>query len=157
VFPSLRVADHDFRFFTDRGLGSRILPEKLREAGWQITTMDERYGVIASQDLDDPDWIRDATGMGEILLCKDLEIARNPLEAEAISMSGARVFALANAKITMDQGAAWYLANEERIVRMLLHRDGPFLVAVHADKIVNRKIKYPTELPPVASRERSEN
>lgn len=110
--------------------------------------MDERYGVIESQDVQDPAWIREATELGEILLCKDLKIADNPLEAQAVAMTGARVFALANAMITMDEGAKRYLANEQRIVRMLLHRDGPFIAAVHAERLTNRPIKYPTSHQP---------
>lgn len=110
--------------------------------------MDQRYGVMDSQDVDDPDWIRDATGHGEILLCKDLQIAHNPLEAQAVAMTGARVFALASATITMVEGAERYLANEQRIVRMLLHREGPFIAAVHADHLSNRPIKYPTARQP---------
>ena len=73
---SLRVADHDFRFFADRGLGSRILPAKLRDAGWKITTMDERYGVMVSQDLDDPDWIREATSGAKSCYAKILKSQR---------------------------------------------------------------------------------
>jgi hypothetical protein len=151
------MADHDFHFFLDRGLGSKMLPLKLRSAGWQITTMDERYGIEVSEDLDDPEWIREATAAGDILLCKDRQIAKNPLEAEAILTCAARIFALASAQITMDQGAGWYLANEERIVRALLHREGPFVFSVHADRIVNYQINKPPGvvtrkgLPPATS------
>ena len=143
---ALLMKDQDFRFFVDRGLGSKILPSRLRECGWQVTTMDERYGASISQDLPDPEWIREASNRGEILLCKDLAIVRNALEAEAISLCSARVFALASASITMDAGANWYLANEQRIIDVILHREGPFVFAIHAEKLVNKKIKYPTQL-----------
>jgi hypothetical protein len=48
----------DRRFFIDRGVGSRIVPEGLRAAGWIVVTMDERYGMAKSQLVDDPIWIR---------------------------------------------------------------------------------------------------
>jgi len=74
----------ELRFFLDRGLGSRVVPARLRAAGRQLTTMDERYGVAESQNVSDVDWIEDATNRGEILLSKDLAIAGFLLHQEAI-------------------------------------------------------------------------
>ena len=74
----------DARFFLDRGLGPRIVPNGLRAAGWVVTTMDERNGVKASQSIDDATWIRDACLQGEVIITKDRAIAKRPLEAEAI-------------------------------------------------------------------------
>lgn len=64
------------RFFLDRGLGSRIVPEALRDAGWALETMDERYGKTRSQEIKDTQWIEEATLAGGILLCKDLTSTR---------------------------------------------------------------------------------
>ncbi|MBB2915497.1 hypothetical protein FHS43_006818 [Streptosporangium becharense] len=86
-------------FFLDRGLGSKIVPNALREAGWLLETMDERYGKDDSQRIEDVQWIEEATIRGDILLCKDLAITRNPVEARVIFMSGARIFAIANASV----------------------------------------------------------
>ncbi|MGC0145035.1 hypothetical protein [Pseudactinotalea sp. Z1732] len=69
------------RFFLDRGLGSQLVPSGLRERGWLLTTMDERYGAVASQEIEEADWIRDACARGECFLTKDSAIARNPTEA----------------------------------------------------------------------------
>lgn len=44
------------RFFLDRGLGSRIVPQALRGAGWVLETMDERYGKNESQNIEDTQW-----------------------------------------------------------------------------------------------------
>jgi uncharacterized protein (DUF433 family) len=46
--PARDVAD-DYGLL-DRGLGSRIVPQALRQAGWTLETMDERYGP-SSYDL----------------------------------------------------------------------------------------------------------
>ncbi|MEU4834917.1 hypothetical protein [Streptosporangium sp. NPDC023615] len=70
-------------FFLDRGLGSKIVPNALREAGWFLETMDERYGKDDSQRIDDVQWIEEATIRGDILLCKDLAITRNLVEARS--------------------------------------------------------------------------
>ena len=132
----------DLSFFTDRGLGARILPTLLREAGWCLTTMDERYGSALSQELDDQDWIADAARRGEVLLCKDLAVAQNELEARAIYMNSARVFALSNARIPMTTGAAYFLANEKRIVRTAVHNNGPYVMAVYERTIARKRLNY---------------
>jgi hypothetical protein len=92
--------------------------------------MDERYGVAESQNVSDVDWIEDATGRGEVLLCKDLAIARNQLEAETVFRVAARVFGLANANLTGVQTATCLLVREERIVAMAWRAAGPYVVSV---------------------------
>lgn len=87
------AAASELRFFLDRGLGARIVPQALRRAGWTLETMDERYGKAVSQEIRDTQWIEEAALAGEVLLCKDLEIAHNPLEAQVVYMTSARVFA----------------------------------------------------------------
>jgi len=56
--------------------------------------MDERYGKASSQDIQDTQWIEEASLAGDVLLCKDLAIAHNALEAQVVYMTSARVFAL---------------------------------------------------------------
>lgn len=85
----------DLRFFSDRSLGDHEVPEALRAAGWQVVSMRERYGSVTAQALADIDWIRDATGEGEVLLTGDKAIAKRPVEARAVTASAARLFALA--------------------------------------------------------------
>lgn len=105
-------------FFLDRGLGSRIVPNALRAAGWVLETMDERYGKDESQQIEDVRWIEEATLRGDILLCKDLAITRNLVEARVIYMSGARIFALSNAGVVGKEMASIFLANEAKIIHM---------------------------------------
>jgi PIN like domain len=66
------------RFFLDRGLGSIVVPGALRAAGWSRETMDERYGARQSQNIQDTQWIEEATLAGDVLLCKDLAIGQKP-------------------------------------------------------------------------------
>jgi hypothetical protein len=51
-----------------------------------------RYGADQSQNIQDTRWIEEATLAGDVLLCKDLAIAQNPLEAQVVYMTSARVF-----------------------------------------------------------------
>ena len=130
------------RFFTDRGLGSHIVPDGLRAAGWLVVTMDERYGPQASQGVSDVDWIHDASIRGECLLTKDAAIASRPAEAMAIYMNDARAFAMARANVTGPTMLAWYLANERSIHRMARAKP-PFVMAVGPDYLRRKRLAYP--------------
>lgn len=134
------------RFFLDRGLGSRIVPQALRDAGWVLETMDERYGKDASQSIEDTRWIEEATLAGDVLLCKDLAIAHNPLEAQVVFMSGARVFGLSNASLGGRVMAKWFLDHEARIVHAALRINGPYLMSVNPAYSLRRvKLAYPPD------------
>ncbi|MFI6906577.1 hypothetical protein ACIBKY_35320 [Nonomuraea sp. NPDC050394] len=132
-------------FFLDRGLGSRIVPNALRAAGWVLETMDERYGKDESQQIEDVRWIEEATLRADILLCKDLAITRNLVEARVIYMSGARIFALSNAGVVGKEMAGIFLANEAKIIHMAQRVAEPFVFAVGADGLRRARVRYPVE------------
>ncbi|MET7458916.1 hypothetical protein [Nonomuraea sp. NPDC005501] len=121
------------------------MPNALRAAGWILETMDERYGKEKSQQIEDVRWIEEATLRGDILLCKDLAIARNPIEARVIYMSGARAFALANASAVGREMANIFLANEAKIIHMAQRVAGPFVFAVGIEGLRRTRVRYPIE------------
>ena len=123
-------AGHEPRFFLDRGLGSRFVPAGLRARGWQVTTMDERYGVSASQDVADVDWIREASALGECLLTKDVAIARNPTEAEVVFNCDARVFTITNAHLPGPEMLARLIQHEAAIFRWARRTPPPFVLGL---------------------------
>ncbi|MEV5559486.1 hypothetical protein AB0L44_38015 [Nonomuraea wenchangensis] len=135
--------DSGLTFFLDRGLGSVIVPTALREAGWIVETMDERYGKDRSQHIPDQQWIEEATIRGDVLLCKDIEIASNPLEAQALYVSGARAFALANAALPGQEMFRRFLLHEASIVNHAKRITVPFIFAVHEDRLRRKSIRYP--------------
>jgi hypothetical protein len=138
------VSTAELRFFLDRGLGSRMVPAALREAGWVLETMDERYGKQESQKIKDEQWIEEATLNGDILLCKDLEIAHNPLEAQVVYMTGARAFGLSNAQINGPTMIQWYLTCAEKIFDMARKAEGPYVVSVNPTYGLRRvNLSYP--------------
>lgn len=92
--------------------------------------------------LSDAQWIGEATIRGDVLLTKDLAVARNPLEAQAIWAHGARVFGLANANLGMPQMADWFLAQEESIVAMALRAPGPYVIAVTMKHLRRVRLAY---------------
>jgi hypothetical protein len=119
----------DVRFFTDRSLGDHEVPEALRAAGWQVVSMRERYGSVTAQQLADIDWIRDASSQHEVLLTGDKTIAKRPLEARAVSLACARVFALSS-QLTGTEKARRFLAKERSILRRAEAIPGPYVVSV---------------------------
>jgi PIN like domain len=138
------VGTSGLHFFLDRGLGSLIVPQALRDAGWALETMDERYGKASSQHIQDTQWIEEATLAGDVLLGKDLAIARNLLEAQVIYMASARVFALSNAALTGREMAHWYLANEAKIVETAIRVSGPYVMSVNlASGLRRTKLAFP--------------
>jgi uncharacterized protein (DUF433 family) len=138
------AAASGLRFFLDRGLGSIIVPQALRHAGWTLETMDERYGAHRSQEIQDTQWIEEAALAGDVLLCKDLAIPGNTLEAQVVYMTSARVFALSNARLTGLLMAQWYLDNEARIVAAALRATGPYVMAVNPAYGLRRaRLGYP--------------
>jgi hypothetical protein len=107
--------------------------------------MDERYGADHSQDIQDTQWIEEATLSGDVLLCKDLAVAQNPLEAQAVYMTSARVFALSNARIPGPAMAQWYLEHEDKIIKTALKASGPYVMAVNPSYGLRRvRLAYPS-------------
>jgi hypothetical protein len=140
------AAASGLRFFLDRGLGAFVVPRALRASGWTLETMDERYGADQSQSIQDAQWIEEATLAGDVLLCKDLAIAQNPLEAQAVYMSGERGFALSNAQVTGNVMSQWYLGNEAKIVKTALRAKGPYVMAVNPSYGLRRaRLAYPPD------------
>ncbi|MCX7522868.1 hypothetical protein OSC27_11340 [Microbacterium sp. STN6] len=130
----------DLRFFLDRSLGDHEVPKALRSYGWAVVSMRERYGSITAQALADIDWIRDATGEGEVLLTGDKAIAKRPLEARAVVAAAARVFALGTNQLTGPQKAQRLLSHENAIVRRSLTQAGPYVVSVSERGLVTLKL-----------------
>lgn len=119
-----------------------MIPAALREAGWEIVTMAERYGHAVGERLEDPDWIRDASELGEAILCKDKMIARRPIEARAVHMCEARVFAMGRGSATSAQMITRFLAHEKKVMEFC-KANGPFVALVHSDKVERTKLAYP--------------
>jgi hypothetical protein len=140
----MRAPQSGLTFFLDRGLGSKVVPRLLHDAGWHVTTMDERYGFVRSQTITDVEWITDASQHGDVILCKDLAIARNPLEAEAVYRTSARIFGLANAAQTGAQAGNMFVMHQEAIMTMAARAEGPYVVAVGNEGLHRKRLNLPT-------------
>ncbi|ROS72049.1 hypothetical protein [Cellulomonas sp. PhB143] len=134
------AGDSAARFFVDRGMGARLVPDGLRAAGWQLTTMTERYGIKVSEGLADVDWIREASERGEAILTKDARIARVPVEAAVVVNCDAKVFAMTSSRITGPEMLARLLHNQMAIHRWAQRTPPPFVAGVDASRIARLKL-----------------
>ncbi len=130
----------ELRFFTDRSLGDRAVPTALRDAGWVVVTMRERYGSTEAQQLADIDWIADASAAGEVLLTGDKMIAKRPLEARAVAAADARVFALGSSQLTGEKKAERFIRNESRIFRRAERTPAPYVVSINEQGLETLKL-----------------
>jgi hypothetical protein len=107
-----------------------------------LETMDERYGVERSQLIQDVQWIEEATLRGDVLLSKDLRIAKNVLEATTVYQTSARAFALARRDIDGPTMARYFLGNQQRIMDMARRTAGPYVVAVSLDGLRRVRLNH---------------
>ena len=71
----------------------------LRAGGVQLITLAEHYGIPADEQIADVTWISGSARRGWIAFMKDTNIRRRPAERQAIKLSAARCFCLANANL----------------------------------------------------------
>jgi len=107
-----------------------MVPNALRAAGWALETMDERFGSKRSPSIKDTQWIEDAANRGDVILCKDLRIAVNPLEAAVVHRTSARAFGLARRDIDGPTMVDYFLNHQAQIFGMASRAEGPYVVSV---------------------------
>jgi hypothetical protein len=122
------------QFFIDRSLGRIVVPKLLREAGLQVITLAEHYGMPRDQDIADVDWIEECSRNEWVALMKDARIRRRPAEKQAVISHSTRCFCLARADLTSAEMARRYIVNLVKI-RAACVEPGPYIYAVHAKTI----------------------
>lgn len=118
--------------FVDECLARYAVPEALRAVGVTVVVHHELFGpgtpdpVWLSALAEHPDWL---------VLTKDRQIQRRPLEQQAYLNARLRVFALTSANLTGEEQAAAFVRALAKI-RRLSRRRGPFIAKVTAGGIV---------------------
>jgi hypothetical protein len=121
-------------FFTDRGLGKRVV-EGLRAEGWTVHPMHEVYPSSdrsRSRRFQDENWIPAVTERGWIILSKDG--FRWTHERLAIAECEARVFMIPNASIRAEYMIERFAVCKEAIWARCKEA-GPFLYTIHPSSI----------------------
>lgn len=133
-------------WFVDRSLGSRAVPQGLRDAGWTIETMDERYGPARSQDILDADWIADAARRDDVLLTSDRKIGKIPVQAYVIRAVSARIVVV-DANLTAASQVERLTGRAPQILALIEHREGPWIVSAGAVGLRELRLGPPSDAP----------
>jgi PIN domain-containing protein len=114
----------NFVFFIDRSLGKHDVPAALRAVGAHIEIHDQHFAI----DARDEEWILDVGRRGWIILTKDDNIRRRPLERMAVRAAQVSLFALGGGNLRgPDMGAIFARAMPKMVA--LLQRTEPPLIA----------------------------
>jgi predicted nuclease of predicted toxin-antitoxin system len=119
-------------FFIDRCLGKITIAEMLRNDGESIEIHDDNF----KQDALDEDWLPLTAQRGWIVLTKDENIGRNPLEIEAIKASSARVFVLSSKRLNGNQQGAAFKDALPKMKKFIQDNSAPFIAKVYVGGIV---------------------
>ncbi|EWM14974.1 hypothetical protein [Kutzneria sp. 744] len=87
------------KLFCDRSISWRIATA-VRELGFEVQTLAERYGEQQGQLVADVRWIAEAARDGYVLLGADGRIRRNPAERRMLCLSAARYLVYPNNNIS---------------------------------------------------------
>jgi PIN like domain len=128
-----RRAEPQPEFFLDRSLGRHVVADALRAVGLSVQTMAERYPETEERVVDER-WIREVTADGLVILMKDDEIRRKPLEQQAVLESGARSFVVTNANLKGEEVAKLFVDNCHRIMQRA-RKPGPYIYGVYAERL----------------------
>ncbi len=120
--------------FLDRSLGRLKVPALLREAGLQLTTLSEHYGVPADAQVADEDWLELAGSRGWVVPMEDKRIRYRRPELDAVKRYRVRCFCLASQDLPAQEMADRFL---RCLPAMIEARgdSGPFVYMVYKDRI----------------------
>jgi hypothetical protein len=129
------------RFFLDRSVGRLIVPRGLREAGVELVTLAERYGVPADEQITDVRWMREAAEHGEaVLMCDDAIRKKNLAERRVLIEVRLRAFVV-NSQLPCAEVVRRFVTQLPRIERAC-RLAGPFVYRLHDDRIERRQLRF---------------
>ncbi len=127
--------------FLDRSLGRIKVPQLLRDAGLQLVTLAEHYGVPADEASVDEEWLELAGRSGWAVFMKDTRIRYNPAERSAVLRRSVQCFCLTNQSLSSDEMARRFLDNLDAIAQACA--DDPGRAAFAAWFFVSRSRRIP--------------
>jgi hypothetical protein len=97
------------------------VPDELAAAGYEVRPWYEHFA-----GRDDVEWLPAIGERGWVLLTKDKDIRRRPLEIETILNAGVRAFVLTATELRREEQAAIFVKAMPKIHR-ICRRPGPFI------------------------------
>jgi hypothetical protein len=113
-------------FFIDECLGTQKVPAAVIAAGHGAKTLADTFG----QGVKDEVWLKALKGSEWIVLTKDKNIRRRPIETQAYVESGLRVFVMTATDVTGDEAAAIIVNAIPKIRRFCRKHEPPFLAGI---------------------------
>lgn len=105
-------------FLLDRNLGTRIVPEALRGAGWNVRTLADIYGETEGQHVRDEEWLEYAGRQELRVLMLDKRIRYRAIELDALVRHKVVAFCLTSGSLDGATQAQRFLDHQPRIMRV---------------------------------------
>lgn len=121
-------------FFTDRQLGRYTVPDALRAAGARVEVHDQHF----DQDTPDEAWLRAVGERDWVVISKDENIRRNPLERTAYEEAKVRGFILTATEASGAEIGELLSRCLYGMVRRSAGRPGPFLYTISRDGVFKK-------------------
>ena len=127
-------SDELLEIYVDRSLGQTIVPAALRALGITVHTEVSVFGRVR-EGVPDSVWLERAGSEGWVVFTKDAMIRYRIAERAALASGMVRAFVLAQGNLSGSDQAERFVRNIHRI-RRACRSQGPFIYAVHANRIV---------------------
>jgi hypothetical protein len=115
------------RFFIDECLGTKRVAEALTAAGSVVVTLEQRF----DRGVDDRAWLSALSAEPHlVVLTKDSNIRRRPLELRALLAANLRCFVLVSANLTGPEQADVFVKALPAIRRICAKQKPPFVARV---------------------------
>jgi predicted nuclease of predicted toxin-antitoxin system len=115
-------------YFIDRALGKSI-GEALQNLGVEVEFHKDHF----APDSPDTEWLTIVSQRGWIVLTKDENIGRNPLEIRAMASSNAKVFALVSGNLNTLQMRTIFAEAIDKIDKFARGNQPPFIAKIYKD------------------------
>jgi predicted nuclease of predicted toxin-antitoxin system len=126
-------------FFIDECLGTGRVPEALRQAGASVVVHQSYF--VNQQGIKDAEWLKQIGQRDWVVLTKDKNFKRRPLERDAILAGRIRAFFLSSTNLSTDQIAQTLVDALPRIKRICAQHSGPFIARITRMAEVNIVVK----------------
>lgn len=113
-------------YFMDRALGKSI-GKTLQSMGVKVEFHNQHF----QPDSPDTQWLPIVSGQGWIVLTKDENIGRNPLEVKTMAMANAKVFALVSGNLNSQQMIGIFVNAIEKIDKFAQGNNAPFIAKIY--------------------------
>jgi predicted nuclease of predicted toxin-antitoxin system len=117
-----------YDFFVDECVSSRTVPPVLRADGHTVYLERQEFGEGAQ----DVDWLPPVGSRGWILITKDKNIRKRPLEMKALLGGNVRAFVLTAGNLRGEQQAEIFAKALPKMLRILAKTPAPFVAHVTA-------------------------